>query len=690
VADSAVTCDGLHSMMEGWSARNSQWAENLRASLQNGGLIGLEERKPVLGDLVQELEERFPWLSTWFGERLDIELPAFLVSLTIHGLLLIGLAFAGYTVHREAQREFRSQVVDNLVPSESTYQDLDQSAERPALEPLAGPFSPNLAAMITSAPNSAGGIPATPASEDATRKLAPDLVKLDVRRATEVLIPTATMLGQTVSIKGNGAEMVGGVEGAVDRVAIEILRRLEQGPTLVIWAFDASGSLQAERQRLAKHIDAVYSHISQLDQTNLAADNGLLTMVVSFGHDRRMMLSRPTAERSEIIEAINNVPLDTTGIETTFGTVAEIIHRWGRYRDDHNRIYRPMVIVVTDEVGDDEDRLEDAIALALKAKVPIYVLGSQAVFGRYEGYMDYVDPKTKHVFHGVPVRQGPESAALEQIRLPFWYGGLQYDILEAGFGPYALSRLAAATGGIYFLTRFDTHRMGFDSARMREYKPDWLARPDYERHIARSPLRQAVLNAAQITQQKLPGMPALFFPPTDAPEFKEFMAANQAIAERTAITVDDALGPINAVAKLRDRETSRRWQAHYDLIRGRLLAMKVRCYEYNWACARLKKDPPKFTDPKSNTWRLVPDTGIQFSDKAATAAKEAEMLLQRVTDEHSTTPWALLAQRELKDPLGFKWVETHVPPRPRRDNNNDTAKKNKNMPRPKPPEMPKL
>ena len=102
-------------------------------------------------------------------------------------------------------------------------------------------------------------------------------------------------------------------------------------------------------------------------------------------------------------------------------------------------------------------------------------------------------------------------------------------------------------------------------------------------------------------------MPSLFFPPADAPEFKDVMAVNQGIAERTAYTVDEALVPINSVAKLRDREISRRWQAHYDLIRGRLLAMKVRCYEYNWACARMKKDPPKFSSPKFNAWRLVPD-----------------------------------------------------------------------------------
>jgi hypothetical protein len=232
--------------------------------------------------------------------------------------------------------------------------------------------------------------------------------------------------------------------------------------------------------------------------------------------------------------------------------------------------------------------------------------------------------------------------------------------------------------------------MGFDPVRMKEYRPDWTRRDQYEAAVANSPLRQAVLNAAQITQQQLPGMPSLFFPPVESPAFKEVMAANQAIAERTAYTVDEALRPINEVARRRDRETSRRWQAHYDLIRGRLLAMKVRCYEYNWACARLKKDPPKFNDPRANAWRLVPDTAIQYSEKAAAAAREAEALLHRVIDEHPDTPWALLARRELKDPLGFKWAETYVPPAPRGDNAQAARRKNREMPQAKPPEPPKL
>lgn len=642
-------------------------------------------------DLVREFEARYPWLSVWFGDRLELELPAFFVSLAVHGLLLVSLAFAGYSVHRDVQREFKSEVItDNLVKADSNFQDLDQSNNPPPPEATAGSFAPTLATTITTAPASGGSVPVSTPSSDTSHGMAPELVKLDVRRATEVVVPTAMMLGQNVSIRGNGAEMVGGVEGAVDRIAVEIVRRLENGRTLVVWAFDASGSLQAERERLVKHIDSIYTHIDQLDESHLSSDNGLMTMVVEFGQTHKALLPKPTAERSEISAAIQRVPLDETGVETTFETVADIVRHWGHYKDAHNQAYRTMVIVVTDEVGDDEPRLEDAISQAQKAKVPVYVLGSQAVFGRTNVYVTYVDPKTKYVFRGVPVRQGPESAVLEQIHLPFWYGGAQYEVVESGFGPYALSRLATATGGIYFITRFDTRRMGFDPARMREYRPDWVRREEYEKEVNHSPLRQAILTAAQITQQRLPGMPSLNFPAADGPEYKDAMTNNQAVAERTAYTVDEALGPINAVAKLRDREKSRRWQAHYDLIRGRLLAMKVRCYEYNWACARMKKDPPKFGSTKSNAWRLVPDGEIQYSKNAAAAAKEAEGLLRRVVDEHPATPWALLAQRELENPFGFKWQETYVSPRPRTNMAEAAKRKNQNMNQPKPPPQPKL
>lgn len=648
-----------------------------------------------LRDGLNRLDERFPAISEWVGGRLDIELPALAVSLVVHLAVLVVLGLIGLKVHSETVKPFEgtAAAVDTaLNPNmeDTTFQDLDQSNE-PPVEAALGSFAPNVATITVS--SSASSAAPAPAPElDASSAVS--LARLDVQRATDTLVPTASMFSQNVAIKGSGAEHVGSAEGAVDRTAQEILRRLEKGRTLVVWAFDASGSLQAERERLAKHIETIYTHIDQLDQEHRASEGGLLTMVVAFGESRKAMMDAPSDDHDAIARAIRSVPLDTTGIESTFTTVAEVVRKWGRYKDSKGNVYKTMIIVVTDEIGDDESALEDTIALATdrKYQVPVYVLGSQALFGRTEGRVNYTDPKSGRTFYNIPVRQGPESLLPEQIVLPFWYGGDQYAMLDSGFGPYALSRLAGATGGIYFVTRLGQTRQGFDPVAMREYKPDWVSRAQYESAVQTHPLRKAVIDAALLTQQQgLPGMPSLVFPPVDGTEFKEVMERNQAISAQTSYLVDAAIEPINAVVKLRDRETSRRWQAHYDLIRGRLMAMKVRSYEYNWACAQMKKDPLKFKKPDSNAWRLVPDTEIHFSDKAAAAARQATDLLKKVVAEHPNTPWALLAQRELKDPMGFKWVESYVKPIVRKESAEAVAKKKaqmKNMAKPEPP--PKL
>jgi hypothetical protein len=619
-------------------------------------------------------------------------LTAGLISLSIHAMVLVSLAFAGVQVHEEAPTEFSSEVVEAGEPqalepltSDSTLQDLDQDDEEPVME-ASGSFAPVLATA-----NTPGAASTAIAAASDELFAATDFGRRDVQRVVDVIAPTATTLGQTFSIQGNGAEHVEGVEGAVDRVAVEIVRRLERGRTLVAWAFDASLSLDVERKRLAEHIEAIYTHIGQLDRDKLAADGGLLTTVVGYGRYRKVMTPRPTDDVAAIRAAVAAIPPDATGDEDTFGAVGEIVEKLGKFKDGDGNAYNLMVIVVTDEVGSDQERLEPTIALARKREVPVYVLGSQSLFGRPERLMDYYDPAAKYLHRGIKVDAGPESVMIEQIRLPFWYGGPQFEEIESGFGPYALSRLASATGGIYFVARFDGAKMGFDASRMKEYRPDWGPLREYEADIRRDPLRQAVINASLITQQNLPGMPTLQFPSMEAPNFKDVLQDNQVIAERTAYTVDEALEPISAVAKLRDRETSRRWQAHYDLIRGRLLAMKVRCYEYNFACARLVKDPPRFKDPRSNAWRLVPDGEIRYSEKAAAAAKEAEALLKRVVDEHPETPWALLAERELQNPLGFKWVEAFVPPpRPAEDSPDNPRRKMRKAEEAKPPPPPKL
>jgi hypothetical protein len=643
----------------------------------------------VLRGTFRRLEASYPVLARWLGDRLDLQLPAIGVSVLTHAAILLLFATIAVAVHQDERpvQEFRTEVVEttplDLTKMEATEAEVTETDAATTLEPVAGSFAPTVSARIEVAP--------TP-----TPTARAELAKLDMPAATKLVLPTAAKLDQAVSIRGSGSEHVGGVEGAVDRVAVEILRQLEKGRTLVVWAFDASGSLQAERERLAAHIRQVYDHIHQYDKDDRSARDGLLTIVTAFGEARKAMTPAPTADPETIAGAIRAVPLDSTGVENTFGTVASICRTWGRFRHD-GKAYRTMVIVVTDEVGDDEDRLEEAIGLANKAKVPVFVLGSPALFGRAEGFMDYTDPKTKQVYHHLPVRQGPESAVPEVVRLPFWYSGPQHEFLDAGFGPWALSRLAGATSGIYFVTRMGSNHPTFDPDAMREYQPDWVSRAQYEQAVMKHPLRQAIINAAEVAQRNLPGQPGYGFPAADSPEFKDVMARNQEVVAVVENTVDEALGPILAVRKLRDRETSRRWQAHYDLILGRLLAMKVRTYSYNTACAKMKKDPLKFQNPSSNAWRLVPSETVEYGTSSKVTERyvaEAKAALQRVVKEHAGTPWGMLAERELKDPLGLRWVETKVPPppKPRPGNNNPPPQRRKKeqAPPPKPPEPPKL
>jgi hypothetical protein len=71
-----------------------------------------------------------------------------------------------------------------------------------------------------------------------------------------------------------------------------------------------------------------------------------------------------------------------------------------------------------------------------------------------------------------------------------------------------------------------------------------------------------------------------------------------------------------------------------------------------------------FVDNKSNRWHFKPDAELHFGSASQRMAKEARRLLMRCVEQNAGTPWALLAQRELKDPFGFRIDEAYVAPPP--------------------------
>ncbi len=102
-----------------------------------------------------------------------------------------------------------------------------------------------------------------------------------------------------------------------------------------------------------------------------------------------------------------------------------------------------------------------------------------------------------------------------------------------------------------------------------------------------------------------------------------------------------------------------RWQAGYDLSMGRVLATKVRTESYNAMLAKAKQGM-RFASAKNDTWQLVPDDEISVGSVLEKQAAQAKQYLERVVHEHPGTPWAVLAQNELKQPLGWKWREIYT------------------------------
>jgi hypothetical protein len=509
--------------------------------------------------------------------------------------------------------------------------------------------------------------------------------------------PSVAPLPSLIQVKGQVGQGTTGASGAVDRITFEILKSLEERPTLVVWMFDESGSLERQRKEIRSRFDKIYEDLGILEKRENSAlkkradgQAPLLTSVIGFGKEMHFLTEQPTDRLEEIKQAVDALKTDESGIENVFQTVAvgaEKFKKFRRNRGSSDPARNVIFIVVTDERGDDAQHMESTIAACRKFAMPVYVIGVPAPFGRERTFLKYVDPDPNfdQTPTWAPIDQGPESLMLERVLLTS--SGIRLEeepTMDSGFGPFALTRLCFETGGIFFTVHPNRKNDGyvgadkieafasnmnyfFDPEVMSRYRPDYVSMDEYAKRVESSPLRKSLIQAARLSTIEDFAPAELRFVRSSEAELANRLTRAQQSAALLEPKLLRLYSTLEAGQPGRKDETSPRWLAGYTLELGRVLGAKVRTETYNAMLAKAKRGLV-FKDAKNNTWVLRPSNDVSVGSKWEREAKMSRELLQEVVDQHEGTPWALLAKRELQLPVGWEWQEEFTdlapPPRP--------------------------
>ena len=538
-------------------------------------------------------------------------------------------------------------------------------------------------------------------------------VNLQLNVSDILVAPTGEVATSLVAVasKGTVDDAKGGTPGVMDRLSFEIAQSCKERPTLVLWMFDASLSLEKKRAAVADRFEIVYEQLAKQSKEGI-----LYTAVMTYGDKFAFLTDEPVTDVSELVTSVKKIPNDVSGNENVFTAVLEGVRKYKNFGKGKGK-YNKMVIIITDERGDDAGvkdnpnagmgRLELAISEAKKSQFRVNCVGTAAVFGQEKGYVEYTYEDGER--ESLPVDQGPETYYPELVQLPMWSGNRLFDRVSSSFGPYALTRLCAETSGIYLIMD-DAKGQPFDRLIMRNYTPDYRPIDKITADVQASPAKAGLVALAEATLGR-GGRP--FYIPEPQMTFRGYtdnLIRNECTeAQKPMAIVNAELEPLKK--KMEDIEKHRatlkesRWQASFDLAAGRVFAMYARSKGYQLMLANMKTTPKTYEKKDSNMWRIVPSANIETGPDVKKMAEKARTYLKRVVDMHAGTPWAAIATRELADDFGWSWEEYHVDlpggmNGPVRDEDvprlllaEEEARQMRNQPRgpaPKPREKPKL
>jgi hypothetical protein len=575
------------------------------------------------------------------------------VSLFVHTLIFLLLAIVTYEDTSQQIASFIS------VPPRPDAEDPPVEVE---LDPEIDVVLENVSLFNAApAPMSAAAASSQPVL-DQTLVAKADTTEIAIAAPT-IGIPDSIALIEAVpdgEVKGEARDIVDSYQQALDRLAQELIWMLDEGPVLVVWCFDQSESMKDDQLEIRDRIENVYEQLGLSGRTTSSA---LMTAVTSYGSNFIDHTGhKPTAQRDQIRDAINEIPVDKTGAEMMCAAVGRAI---STYRDLARRGRRMALVLVTDESGDQQNNsayLEQAISVAKAAKCKTYVLGRESVFGYPYAFFRWRHPQTNRI-HWLPMNRGPETGFPEQLQTNGFRR--RHDAFSSGFGPYEQARLARETNGIFFmLPSIETNLVGnykerYDLEALRPYRPDLRARMEVLADRAEFPLRTLIwkviqdLNPYHQASKKSVEMRMEFS--LEGPIFLQQARTEQSKAKMHLRYMAEAEKALIDGEHFRAQEADPRWQANYDIILAQLIAYQARIYEYGVALDAFIQSPKKAAPIKGDKrlvhWDIHTVKQVRTED-AKPYIKRANERFAQIKVEHPGSPWAARATWEQRRGFG--------------------------------------
>lgn len=587
-------------------------------------------------------------------KRRYTEIPGWGISLVIHGAILLALLGISTQLTEKPKKIDLNSALTTEVGEEEPLKILADPVSDQRSETLS---NPNLVAVASATPNVSSAT-----KVDQRSSMMPDI------QAPGLSSPLATMpaapavdLGNRGMISGDVTAAVDTIDQALDQLAREILRNLNDHKLLVVWMFDESNSMKDDQQAVKSKFDRVSSELRSHVNKGQKENKELLHAVVGFGGGIHFE-QEPTEDEQSITRAIDRLRTDQTGAENTLQAFARILAKYNSYITKDRRL---MTVLVTDESGDDGQVIEETRDLARKHLVPVYVVGRQSLLGADQLHIQYQDPVTKDIYHPT-IKRGPETADFELLQYDGIHG--RWDETPSGFAPYELARLTKETGGMYFILpneeqlRVNNRRLerAYSIATLREYVPDYESRAEYVLKRNKSDLRRSMYQIIQASKKW--GFDHHL--PTD---YVQYVTKAKEVMGQCAIRqkqLEEAEKVLKALEPLRERETEKRWQAAYDLMRAQIVVYQIKAVEFMFALKGVGDTKPALKNKPNKDQQVIFDFGHGKqrwvpAEKSDKMYAEGERLLKLVMERHPKTPWADLAKDELDKGFGviyWEWV----------------------------------